>query len=69
MEGERELLFGSGRSEHWGAEERHWGSVKEVFIPPWGPMAIMGGTAGLEGWHCRPAHNSKNCKLFQWMLW
>jgi hypothetical protein len=46
-ERERDLLFGSGRSECWGAEERRWGSVKEVFIPPWGPTTIMGGTAGL----------------------
>lgn len=32
--------------------------MKEIFIRPWGLMAIMGGTADLEGRHCRPAHNS-----------
>jgi hypothetical protein len=29
----------------------------------------MGGTAGLEGQHYRPTHNSRNFKLFQWLLW
>jgi hypothetical protein len=28
-------------------KERHWGSVKEIFISSWGPTAIMGGTAAL----------------------
>jgi hypothetical protein len=38
---------GSGRSEHWEAEERRWGSAREIFIPPWGPTVVMGGTAAL----------------------
>jgi hypothetical protein len=68
IEGERTFL-GSGRSERWGAEERRWDAVKEVFIPSWGPTAVMGGTAGLKRRHCRPVHNSRNFKLFQWLLW